>query len=100
MNSIITSGLILALAFSYVHISEKLDTSLKNAQAATVFLQIHEIDIALELYYLEYGTYPTVSNEDVISELFKSHLLKSDKISSEIIYTSKNEGNSYSLVSK
>ena len=95
---LLTIGSLLALVgLIYSALPEKAIQSLGEAEQVAALSQAHELEVALELYYLTYGHYPTVNGNKLVEELFETGKLKQPNVLQEITYSTTNKGKRYSL---
>lgn len=80
-----TALLVLLLILS----AERAGSTLPNIQKAEQLAQVgqhHQIALALELYHLEHGQYPNVSDDRLISTLYTSGYLEAEQLAGEVRY--------------
>ena len=96
-TSVITAimGSTLVLNGSVINVNEILGNTWLVANQAN----IHQIATVLEIYYLDHGNYPAVSNaEDLANVLYDENYIKTKLVNPEAFeYIQTQNGNDYSL---
>lgn len=96
-KAVVTALIGMFASVGYVEVADHADDILQEANLVAAATQERELTLALELYYLDYGSYPTVSDEEVVEELYRSNLLKEDDVPFEVAYTDLKKGRDYNL---
>lgn len=77
----------------------KSDDLIASAHTATNQMNIHQLDNALEIYYSDHNSYPTVIGGEALTELLVDDgYIRNQPLQPEkILYESKDNGQNYSL---
>ena len=70
-----------------VEIAGQADDVLQEATVVAAAHQERELRNALELYYLQEGSYPAATNDQVVDVLYRADLLRGDDTPFTIMYT-------------
>ncbi len=80
-------------------ITDRLEPIFQEATAVATLSQKHELETSLELYYLDYGQYPDVSEADLAKTLYSHDYLKKDRLEYNFDYSVGPDKQHYTLTS-
>lgn len=95
IQTLLLAAGIAVIALAVAPLMDWTHATLEETEQVAALGQTHQLELALELYYLEHGEYPNVSGRDLPLELFQAGVLRSDSVPTPLRYHS--DGVTYDL---